>query len=258
MLRGRRCRLGLRAQMSSFAPAGSAPTLIVDATMRGSDGRPKGVAMSSVHTPTLPDERSHRPTLVHPPPPEARHNQWRWLAAGLVLVFAIPFVLTDLTSINRDLYYGSLHRRASSDSSPIVAALRERVGPCGADAQLARRRRRRPRLRRRHGGDRPQRAGDRPHPGGLDFVAAIAWRGVLYGLADGLILSAFPILAVFAAFEGRARARALAREDRGRRPRPRRLAAVHRRLPPRLLRLPRREAQKASRRATSSGACRRW
>ena len=40
------------------------------------------------------------------------------------------------------------------------------------------------------------------HPGGLDFVAAIAWRGVLYGLADGLVLSAFPILAVFAAFAG--------------------------------------------------------
>ena len=39
-------------------------------------------------------------------------------------------------------------------------------------------------------------------PGGLEFVAAIAWRGVLYGLADGVILSAFPILAVFAAFKG--------------------------------------------------------
>ena len=28
------------------------------------------------------------------------------------------------------------------------------------------------------------------------------WRGVAYGLADGLLLSAFPILAVFAIFEG--------------------------------------------------------
>ena len=62
--------------------------------------------MSSVHAGTFPDERSHRPTLVHPAPTEVRHNQWPWLAAGLTLVFAIPFVLTDLTSINRDLYYG--------------------------------------------------------------------------------------------------------------------------------------------------------
>ena len=28
------------------------------------------------------------------------------------------------------------------------------------------------------------------------------WRGILYGLADGLLLSAFPILAVFAMFAG--------------------------------------------------------
>jgi D-alanyl-D-alanine carboxypeptidase len=39
-------------------------------------------------------------------------------------------------------------------------------------------------------------------PDGLELATAIVWRGVLYGLADGLILSAFPILAVFAAFAG--------------------------------------------------------
>ena len=41
-----------------------------------------------------------------------------------------------------------------------------------------------------------------PHPDGLTSAGAIAWRGVAYGLADGLLLSAFPILAVFAAFKG--------------------------------------------------------
>jgi hypothetical protein len=40
------------------------------------------------------------------------------------------------------------------------------------------------------------------HPGGIAFAAAIAWRGVLYGFADGVMLSAFPILAVFSAFAG--------------------------------------------------------
>jgi hypothetical protein len=42
-------------------------------------------------------------------------------------------------------------------------------------------------------------------PDGLEFFGALVWRGVLYGLADGLLLSAFPILVVFAAVEGRPR-----------------------------------------------------
>jgi len=33
-------------------------------------------------------------------------------------------------------------------------------------------------------------------------VFFVAWRGVVYGLADGLLLSVFPILVVFAAFAG--------------------------------------------------------
>ena len=39
-------------------------------------------------------------------------------------------------------------------------------------------------------------------PTGLALSAAVLWRGVAYGAADGLMLSAFPILAVFAASEG--------------------------------------------------------
>jgi hypothetical protein len=38
--------------------------------------------------------------------------------------------------------------------------------------------------------------------GGLELIGALLWRGVVYGLADGLLLSAFPILAVFAMFAG--------------------------------------------------------
>jgi hypothetical protein len=37
-------------------------------------------------------------------------------------------------------------------------------------------------------------------PGGVELVGAVLWRGVVYGFADGILLSAFPILAVFAAF----------------------------------------------------------
>jgi hypothetical protein len=39
-------------------------------------------------------------------------------------------------------------------------------------------------------------------PGGIELAAAVLWRGVLYGVTDGVLLSVFPILAVFAAFGG--------------------------------------------------------
>jgi hypothetical protein len=39
-------------------------------------------------------------------------------------------------------------------------------------------------------------------PGRLDLVGAVLWRGVLYAVTDGVLLSVFPILAVFAVFAG--------------------------------------------------------
>jgi D-alanyl-D-alanine carboxypeptidase len=128
------------------------------------------------------------------------HRQWYWLGVGLVLFFLIPFALTDVVSLDRDVYYGVY-------IAAVFAFTGAWVG-CELDA-------------RRATLTRNWRAGvglgaifavvmvaivvrepatDRPE--GLAFVAAIIWRGVLYGLADGVILSAFPILAVFAAFAG--------------------------------------------------------
>ncbi|HEX4930273.1 MAG TPA: serine hydrolase domain-containing protein, partial [Gaiellaceae bacterium] len=155
--------------------------------------------MSSAHARTIPDERSHRPTLLYPPA-EVRHHQLRWLAAGLALAFAIPFGLTDLTSINRDLYYGvfigcvfafAAAWLARGVGSPLALLARNWRGGVALGLVFAA-------VMAAIVRNEPATA----HPGGLDFVAAIAWRGVLYGLADGVILSAFPILAVFAAFTG--------------------------------------------------------
>jgi hypothetical protein len=39
-------------------------------------------------------------------------------------------------------------------------------------------------------------------PGGLELAGAVLWRGVVYGATDGVLLSVFPILAVFGAFAG--------------------------------------------------------
>lgn len=41
-----------------------------------------------------------------------------------------------------------------------------------------------------------------PRPDGIDLIAALGWRGIVYGATDGLPLSVFPILVVFAAFAG--------------------------------------------------------
>jgi hypothetical protein len=39
-----------------------------------------------------------------------------------------------------------------------------------------------------------------PRPDALELAGALLWRGIVYGFADGILLSAFPILVVFAAF----------------------------------------------------------
>ena len=36
---------------------------------------------------------------------EWRLSQWHWLAGGLGLAFGVPFMLADVLSVSRDLYY---------------------------------------------------------------------------------------------------------------------------------------------------------
>jgi pimeloyl-ACP methyl ester carboxylesterase len=141
-----------------------------------------------------------RDWLLARPTPVARHRHWRWLAVGVVLFFLIPFALTDLVSINRDLYYGIYISAVfaffgawictATDSPRAVLTRNWRAG-VGLGALVA--------------GVMVAIVLNEPatnHPHGIAFAAAILWRGILYGFADGLILSAFPILAVFAAFAG--------------------------------------------------------
>ena len=137
---------------------------------------------------------AHVPSHV----PIAVHRQLRWLAGGLAVGFLVPFLFADLLGLQRDGYYavyslvafgffaawarsshesiwGMLHRR------PVTAIL---LGlACAAALSLVVLR---------------QDATASPH--GATLAAAVLWRGVVYGLADGLLLSSFPILAVFAAF----------------------------------------------------------
>jgi cobalamin synthase len=135
-------------------------------------------------------------------PATAPIRQSMWLAGGFMLAFLIPFVFADWLEINRDVYYGIYGAAVIS----FVAAW-----AWSTDRPLARLASRRPWLTLALALASSTvlvlivyRTDDAtPHPKGLEFAAAIAWRGVFYGAVDGLLLSVFPILAVFAAFEGR-------------------------------------------------------
>ena len=126
---------------------------------------------------------------------------WSWLAGGFVVAFAVPFLFTGVLDINRDVFYG-LYTLAvvglfalwshSTDYDLRAACLRHwllalLLGLATA-AVLT------------FVVLRTEDATARPH--GLDLVAAVGWRGIVYGITDGLLLSVFPILVVFAALAG--------------------------------------------------------
>ena len=131
---------------------------------------------------------------------DRRRRHWLWLVAGFPFAFAVPFLLADTLDLNRDLFYGLY---ALAVASFVAAWARDTrlnrldllrnwrwglaLGAVGA-AALA------------FNVVRMEDATDRPD--GFELVAAILWRGVLYGATDGVLLSVFPILAVFAAFAG--------------------------------------------------------
>lgn len=128
-------------------------------------------------------------------------EHWAWLAGGFVLAFAVPYVFADVLEINRDLFYGIYAISviglfwfwSRSTGYDLVQAVKRRwlaalllgLASAGVLTVIV--------LRTEDA---------TPRPGGLDLVAALAWRGVVYGIADGLLLSVFPILVVFAALAG--------------------------------------------------------
>lgn len=131
---------------------------------------------------------------------DRRRRHWLWLLAGFPFAFAVPFLLADTLDLNRDLFYGL-----------YALAVAGFVATWARDTRLTRQ----DLLRNWRWGlalgaagaaamaftvFRTEAATDRPD--GLDLIAAILWRGVLYGATDGVLLSVFPILAVFAAFAG--------------------------------------------------------
>lgn len=130
-----------------------------------------------------------------------RERHVAWLGAGLVFGFLVPFVFADALGLPRDVFYGVYAVAvgglftgwARSTGQSLRGMVRRRwvlatvlgLAFAGVMALIV-----------IAGEDATAR------PGGVELVAAVAWRGVVYGFTDGLLLSAFPILVVFAAFAG--------------------------------------------------------
>ena len=126
---------------------------------------------------------------------------WAWLAGGFVVAFTVPYLLADVLEMTRDLFYGAyalivfslFGLWSRSTGYDLVAAIKRRwlaalllgLAAAGVLTAIV--------LRTDEATSRPD---------GIALVGALAWRGILYGVTDGLLLSVFPILVVFAAFAG--------------------------------------------------------
>jgi hypothetical protein len=126
---------------------------------------------------------------------------WAWLGLGFVVAFGVPFLLADQLELGRDLYYGvyavavlglfglwsratGYDLRAATRRHWIAATLLGLAVAAVLATMVV----------------RTEDATSRPD--GLELAGAVVWRGVVYGATDGLLLSVFPILVVFAAFAG--------------------------------------------------------
>jgi hypothetical protein len=193
--------LGARSPLDPYFPArrfaafaDDVTTAILDAVSQ----TPRRCEMTLQLTKPKPQPRIPGLERAVRAPRRRARRHWLWLLAGFPFAFAVPFLLADTLDLDRDLFYGLYAlavavfvacwaRDTRLTRSDLVRNWRWglALGVVGAAATS-------------FIVFRTEAATDRP--GGLELVAAILWRGVLYGATDGVLLSVFPILAVFAAF----------------------------------------------------------
>jgi hypothetical protein len=140
--------------------------------------------------------------------PVSARRHLAWLVGGAAGSFLVPFIVADRLGLQRDVHYavyvaavvGLFVTWARDTRQPLREMLARRwrlavgLGVVFAAISVF---------------IATQAEGGTDHPGRIEFIAAFGWRGVVYGAADGLLLSAFPILLVFAALrDSRLRRRA--------------------------------------------------
>jgi len=128
--------------------------------------------------------------------------QVAWFSTGALVAFLLPFVFSSILDLNHDAYY-AVHFAGT------IAFLALYVSATGADAAGL--------LRQNWRWSLAigvvaaafvvfnvvSREDSTPHPEGLYFAFEIAWRGVIYGVIDALLLTAFPALVAITLLEGR-------------------------------------------------------
>jgi xanthine/uracil permease len=156
--------------------------------------------MASTATSLRPIPDATAPTSPPAAPPIGARRHVAWLLGGMAVAFLVPFVVADQLELQRDVYLivyvaavvGLFAGWASDTNQSLDEMISRRwrlgialgVGFAGIGALIA--------IGAEDGS---------PHSGGAEFVGALLWRGIVYGAADGLLLSAFPILLVFAALK---------------------------------------------------------
>jgi hypothetical protein len=137
---------------------------------------------------------------VHAHLSTAARRHLAWLLGGLAIGFLVPFVFADTLDLPRDLFYAVYVVSvvaffllwAKTTGQALGPLFRRRwvlalaLGLAAAAVLLVI-------VLQKDSTARPE---------GTDLIGAVLWRGVVYGAADGLFLSVFPILVVFAIFEG--------------------------------------------------------
>lgn len=123
-----------------------------------------------------------------------------WFAAGAVLAFTVPYVGTTVLDLHHDVYLGIY-------VTFVVALLAAYVRATGLDAGALVRRRWKPSVAIGVVLLVPIVANvlsepGTPRPTGVYFVFELLWRGGVYGLADALLLTAFPCAVVYSSLWG--------------------------------------------------------
>lgn len=147
----------------------------------------------------------NRPAHTHAgdttePTVESPRGMWLWFAAGAGLFFAVPFVGTDIFAMPRDLYYLVYVAITAAFFTAFMASYREQLAGLWrqhwrqsllvgaiAGAVVA--------------GIVLSTAGT-DHPDGWQWWFAIAWRGVVYGCADTVVLFVFPAAVAYLLMHG--------------------------------------------------------
>lgn len=129
-------------------------------------------------------------------------GQLTWYVAGAIIAFLLPFVFSSMLDLDNDLYYAVYFTGAAvflatyaSITGLDVRDLFKRnwrwslgLGVITAAFLVS---------------GVLQREDSTPRPDGLYFAFTIAWRGILYGVIDALVLTAFPVAVAYTLFSAR-------------------------------------------------------